>query len=197
MRLRRTRSIQRRLVTLFVLLALGTTAVFLLGMQRLLQGGRQAYAQPLVADYVDRLAAEIGNPPSLARAQALVQRLPLTVRIEGPQVQYDSHPGRRIHHRDPDRDYGAADWGLVRLTADGHRLSFGLSAAPDASRPRVFGWLTLGALLCSPPRPTLPCGASCSRCRPSAPVCRPTDRVISASRLPCNAKTNSVRWPSV
>ena len=147
MRLRRTRSIQRRLVTLFVLLALGTTAVFLLGMQRLLQGGWQAYAQPLVADYVDRLAAEIGNPPSVARAQALVQRLPLTVRIEGPQVQYDSHPGRRIHHRDPDRDYGAADWVLVRLTADGHRLSFGLSAAPDASRPRVFGWLTLGALL--------------------------------------------------
>ena len=57
MKLRRTRSIQRRLVTLFVLLALGTTAVFLLGMQRLLQGGWQAYAQPLVADYVDRFAA--------------------------------------------------------------------------------------------------------------------------------------------
>ena len=49
--LRRWRhSIKGRLLVLFVLLALGTTAVFLLGMQRLLQSGWQAYARPMVAD---------------------------------------------------------------------------------------------------------------------------------------------------
>jgi hypothetical protein len=64
-------------------------------MQRLLHGGWQNYARPLVADYVDRLAAQIGSPPDVQRAQALTQALPITVRIEGPQVQFDSHPGRR------------------------------------------------------------------------------------------------------
>ncbi len=132
---------------LFVLLAVATSAVFLLGMQRLLQGGWQNYARPLVADYVDRLAAQIGSPPDVQRAQALTQALPISVRIEGPQVQFDSHPARRNHRHDPDRDMGATGWSLSRTTADGHRLSFGLAAAPDASRPRLFGWITLAALL--------------------------------------------------
>ena len=140
-------SIQGRLVALFLVLALGTAAVFLMGMQQLLHGGWQNYARPLVADYVDRLAAQIGSPPDVQRAQALTQELPITVRIEGPQVQFDSHPGRRSHRHDPQRDFGAAGWGLVRSTADGHRLSFGLAAAPDASRPRIFGWITLAVLL--------------------------------------------------
>ena len=87
-RLRHT--IKWRLVALFLLLALATTAIFLLGMQRWLQNGWQSYAKPLVADYVDKLAAEIGDPPQLERARALVARLPVSVRIEGPTVQYDS-----------------------------------------------------------------------------------------------------------
>ena len=144
--LRRWRhSIQARLVLLFLLLALGTTGVFLVGTQRLLQTGWQGYAKPLVADYVDHLADQIGSPPSAERARALTQRLPITVRIEGPQVQFESHPRRPSVRLDPN----AADhsWGLTRQTADGHRIHFGLAAAPDASRPRVFGWITLAALL--------------------------------------------------
>jgi signal transduction histidine kinase len=86
-------SLKWRLVTLFLLLALATTAVFLFGMQRVLQGGWQGYAKPLVADYVDKLAAEIGSPPDEARAKAIVARLPVSIRIDGPQVRYDSHPG--------------------------------------------------------------------------------------------------------
>jgi hypothetical protein len=124
-------SIQGRLVALFLLLALCTTAVFLLGMQQLLHGGWQNYARPLVADYVDRLAAQIGSPPDVQRAQALTQVLPITVRIEGPLVQYDSHPGRRNARHDANREFGSAGWGLARTTADGHRVSFGLAAAPD------------------------------------------------------------------
>ena len=83
-------SIKGRLLGLFLVLALGIAAVFLLGMQRLLQGGWQAYAKPLVADYVDRLALEIGTPPDAAKARALTQRLPISVRIEGPAVQLDT-----------------------------------------------------------------------------------------------------------
>ena len=82
-------SIRWRLVTMFVLLALATGAVFLFGMQRLLSSGWQGWAKPLVADYVDRLAADIGDPPSKDRAVALAARLPVTVRIDGPRMHFD------------------------------------------------------------------------------------------------------------
>ncbi len=144
-------SLQWRLVTLFLVLALATAGVFLLGMQRVLQSGWSGYAKPMVADYVDRLAAEIGTPPDAARAMALAARLPISVRIDGPQLRLDSHPRTGEHrHRgrdDHEREFGAEDWGLVRSTADGHRIAFGLAAPLPADRPRLFGWITLGALL--------------------------------------------------
>lgn len=142
-------SIKGRLVVLFVLLALGTSGVFLFGMQRLLQGGWQEYAKPLAADYVDRLVEEIGVPPDPQRALALTQRLPITVRIDGPVVRFDSRPLHR--RRDPgdleDAELRAAGWGLVRNTTDGHRITFGLTRPPDGVRPRLVGWATLAALL--------------------------------------------------
>lgn len=164
MRLRRWRaaryrlrhSLQWRLVALFLLLALATTAVFVAGFQRVLQGGWSGYAKPLVTDYVDRLAAEIGNPPDAARARAIVQRLPVAIRIEGPLVQYDSHPDRldrqqrrHVSERDrPDADAAdAADWSLRRSTADGHRITFGLADPSPQLRRRSVGWITLALLL--------------------------------------------------
>ena len=135
-----------RLVLLFLLLALAMTAIFVAGMQRALSGGWSGIVRPLVSDYVDRLAAEIGSPPDIARAQALVQRLPLSVRIDGPALQWDSHPQRRGwqgEHRH-DSDDG---WLLQRDSADGHRIVFGLGDAGWARRPRTIGWFTLAALL--------------------------------------------------
>ena len=142
-------SIRGRLVALFLLLALATAGVFLFGMQRIVQAGLQGWARPLVADYVDRLAAEIGNPPDTGRAAALVARLPITVRIDGPRVQYDSHPGRAAYDdwERHERDATARGWGLLRRTADGHRVRFGLALLPDPDRPRRLGWWTLAALL--------------------------------------------------
>ena len=141
------RSIKARLLLLFVLLALGTTAVFLFGMQRLLQTGWQSYARPMVTDYVDRLAAEIGSPPSADKAREISRQLPIAVRIEGPRVQLDTYAGRPRSRDGHDANVDAADWGLSRDTADGHRISFSLAAAPDAMRSRLFGWATLAALL--------------------------------------------------
>jgi signal transduction histidine kinase len=143
-------SLKWRLVTLFLLLALATTAVFVFGTQRLLRSGWQGWVKPMVADYVDRLAAEIGSPPDPARAAAIAARLPLQIRIEGPAVRYESHPA----HPEADdwREWrgerrGPADWGLVRSSADGHRISFGLAGPSPENRPRFFGWVTLAALL--------------------------------------------------
>lgn len=147
-------SLKWRLVTVFLLLALAMTGVFLLGMQRVVATGWQGYVKPIVADYVDRLAAEIGSPPDTARAQAIAARLPISVRIEGPRVQYDSHPDSHADYRprrrwggDDDDGHGAEGWGLVRTTADGHRIRFGLTSPLQGDRPRFFGWITLGVLL--------------------------------------------------
>jgi signal transduction histidine kinase len=161
-------SIKGRLVALFLLLALAIGLVFVAGMQRVLQGGWRGYAKPMVADYLDRLASEIGNPPDPSRAAAITARLPISVRIEGPSVNWRSGPDRNPggtadaslsgpprspgdgawHRADrTERWDGEEDWGLVRRTADGHRLRFGLRGPPAELRPRLFGWATLAALL--------------------------------------------------
>ncbi|MEY4906553.1 MAG: hypothetical protein RL260_271 [Pseudomonadota bacterium] len=153
-----------RLVLLFLVLALALTAVFTGGMQRAIGGGWRALVRPLVADYVDRLADELGVPPDIGRARALVERLPLSLRIDGPQVHWDSHPHlrgqrrgmppmHRLMHPDDDDAPAAGDatergWLLLtRTTADGHTLQFGLGDVPWRHRPRAIGWFTLGLLL--------------------------------------------------
>jgi signal transduction histidine kinase len=160
------RSLRWRLVGLFLLFAAGTTIVFLIGMQHVLHGGWQSYVRPLVANYLDRLAADIGTPPDVARAQALVDRLPIAIRIEGPVVNWDSDPGHNhlAHHHgwprlstDMPHDNAAFEaveppgqesgWWQVRTLSDGHRIIFGLANPPNERRPRYIGWATLSLLL--------------------------------------------------
>ncbi|MBT9489938.1 MAG: HAMP domain-containing histidine kinase [Rubrivivax sp.] len=108
-------------------------------------GGWQGYARPMLTDYADRLTAEIGSPPSRARAEDIVARLPITVHIEGPRLQYDSHPRRRWaeHFEDDDEER----FSLTRRTADGHLIRFGLAEPDRPDRPRRWGWVTLALLL--------------------------------------------------
>ncbi|MBK8070762.1 MAG: HAMP domain-containing protein [Ramlibacter sp.] len=141
-------SLKKRLVALFILMALAVSAVFVFGMQKAFSVGWRDAARPLLADYIDRITADIGTPPSPQRAQALTQRLPVTVRISGPQVNWQSHPGDADEHR-----WRGDDWQhdeprlLSRTTADGHRIDYGLSVRPWRDRPRFIGWATLAALL--------------------------------------------------
>jgi signal transduction histidine kinase len=114
-----------------------------LGMQQALGVAWRGAAQPLVGDYADRLVAEIGSPPSIEKAQALAQRLPVTVRISGPRVQWSSSP-----------DYENSRWErrhggpvLVRTTADGHRIELGVDTGSWRERPQRVGWTTLLVLL--------------------------------------------------
>ncbi|RFO96191.1 two-component sensor histidine kinase [Rhodoferax lacus] len=149
-------SLRVRLVALFVLLALAMAATFAVGMQAALSIGWRDAARPLVMDYVDKLAAEIGSPPSTERAQVLVDRLPLRIRISGPVVNWRSSPNQ------PERGQPSGDSGrwnrdgvgdgpeehlLERRSADGHRIQFGLSVAAWRDRPRFIGWTTLALLL--------------------------------------------------
>lgn len=165
------RSVKRRLVLMFLLLAMLMAGVFAIGAQRAFSIGWREAARPLLQDYVDRLAADIAggddSPPSITRAQALVARLPITVRITGPQVNWTSHPaqadddrhGRGGHDRraPPWSGLGRRDAGLLddrqdwtplleRRTADGHHIRFGMNREAFERRPRLFG-AALAALL--------------------------------------------------
>jgi signal transduction histidine kinase len=82
------------------------------------------------------------------RARALTQRLPVSVRIHGPRVNWDSMPPDEAQRAWHGRESWSGDDGfLVRTTADGHRIEFGLSVQPWRDRPRLWGWITLATLL--------------------------------------------------
>lgn len=146
-------SIQLRMVLVFLLLAAAMTFVLVSGAQRAFSVGWREAARPLLADYVDRLASEVtagGATPQIERAEALVRRLPITVRIEGPRVQWASHDDTT--HRDWEdlRDRRRRHDGpplLERTTADGHRLSFGIDEAVFERRPRLIGYALAAVLL--------------------------------------------------
>jgi signal transduction histidine kinase len=148
-------SIKLRLVVLFLLLAAAMTAVFVGGAQKAFSLGWREAARPLLMDYVDHLVADItlgSEAPNQAAALALTQRLPLTVRISGPQINWTSHPDQqrpdghrerwdRPHGRDWDGERGRddRDWQriLQRTTADGHRIEFGINDAVFERRQRL------------------------------------------------------------
>ncbi|HEY8356091.1 MAG TPA: HAMP domain-containing sensor histidine kinase, partial [Ramlibacter sp.] len=141
-------SLRARLVTLFLVLAMVITAVFLTGMQNALGVGWRDAVRPLLTDYVDRLVAEIGSPPSTERAGSLARRLPVTVAIEGPAVNWRSHPEREDTDGRWRGNWAERDGALLsRATSDGHRITFGLSVRPWHDRPRRVGWITLGVVL--------------------------------------------------
>jgi signal transduction histidine kinase len=153
-------SLRLRLVLVFLLLAMGMAFTFITGAQKAFSVGWREAARPLLMDYVDRLGAEVvvDGTPSVERAQALTQRLPVTIAISGPQVNWRSHPNQVKPHWKRDRprsaDGDGPGWGddqnwdqlLLRTTADGHRIEFGLNDAAFERRPKLIGF-TLTVLL--------------------------------------------------
>lgn len=109
------RSLKLRLMLVFLLLAAAMAVTFVGGARQAFSVGWRDAARPLLTDYIDRLAAEVGDPPQVARAEALADRLPITIRIEGPLIQWQSHdettfpgasgpslrPDGMPHHRPP------------------------------------------------------------------------------------------------
>jgi signal transduction histidine kinase len=143
-------SIKLRLVVLFLLLAAAMTTVFVGGAQKAFSLGWREAARPLLMDYVDHLVTDItagGASPREDVALALTVRLPLTVRISGPQINWSSHPeqARPDRHRERWGRSDASQWDgerdrqrvLQRTTADGHTIEFGINGAVFERRPRL------------------------------------------------------------
>ncbi|WP_291013529.1 HAMP domain-containing sensor histidine kinase [Hydrogenophaga sp.] len=157
-------SIKLRLVLVFLLLAAAMTSVFFSGAQKAFSLGWREAARPLLMDYVDHLTADItaSGTPSEAAALALTQRLPLTVRITGPQINWSSHPEQQRpdwqrerwgqtdgRGWDGERGNGDREWQriLQRTTADGHRIEFGINEAVFERRPRLVGFAITALLV--------------------------------------------------
>lgn len=148
-RQRMRHSLKWRLVAMFVLLALATTATFVGGVKQIVAKGWQGYGRPLTSDYVDLLTAQIGTPPDIERARALTERLPIAIRIDGPSVRWDSHPERSRRwtaFHDRWAEQGASTWHSRRL-ADGHRVVYFLADPAVPLGPAWFSWATLCILL--------------------------------------------------
>lgn len=150
-------SLRIRLVLVFMALAVTVAVTFMGGVQKAVSVGWREAARPLLMDYVDRLATEIGSPPSIERAQAIAERLPVTLWIDGPVIRWQSHPdqprhdwgGARLREEDHLLARAGDDQGhrlLQRMTADGHSIEFGLNALSWDKRPRI-AWGTLTVLL--------------------------------------------------
>jgi len=159
---RLARSIKLRMVLVFLVLASAMTFVVIGGAQKAFSMGWREAARPLLIDYVDRLAEKItaDGVPNVVHAQAITAHLPLTVRIEGPQVNWASHPDQDVpdwqrEGRADERRFQQEDWGggkdwqriLKRNTADGHSIEFGLNEEVFERRPRLIGYALTALLL--------------------------------------------------
>lgn len=151
-------SLRWRLMLVFLVLALFMGVTLLASLQKAFTLGWRESARPLLMDYVDHLARDIGSPPSQAQAQALVQRLPLTVSIHGPVLNWDSHPLEQQliwqTAQAPDSPWTQdarqrdASWAqlLTRTTADGHTLVFGMDDTAFERRPKLVLYALLALL---------------------------------------------------
>ena len=84
------RSLRWRLVLVFLVLALALAVTFIGGVRRRSGGLARTRGRCWWTSWT---AWPGGRQPAEHRArQALVQRLPITIRIEGPQVNWASHP---------------------------------------------------------------------------------------------------------
>jgi len=150
-------SLKLRMVLVFLGLAAAMTLIVGYSATRAFSTDWREAARPLLADYIGRLVADIttaNGRPDIERARALTARLPVTVVIAGPVVNWDSHPGQRhfgLIGRNGDKDESMGprpDWSriLQRTTADGHTLTFGIDEQLFNRRPLLLG-ATIAALL--------------------------------------------------
>jgi signal transduction histidine kinase len=137
-------SLRWRLMMVFFILALVIALVFATSARRIAATGWNLTAKPLLVDYIHRLADEVGTPPDLERARALTQRLPITLRVRGPQINWDSQPNLETDRRQDFPDNMDPFW-IVGLT-DGHTLSFGVQTALWEQRGGSF-WVAITVLL--------------------------------------------------
>ena len=173
-------------------------------MQRVLQGGWQGYAKPLVTDYVDRLAAEIGSAARRgARARARRSGCRCRCASTGRRCSTTRTPRPRAHRR-WSRDERRTRHRRRRLGPGAHApptATASASAWParcPSDRPRALRLGHAGGAAAAHRRwPTLvraPPAAAARRHRRRRG--RASAAATSRRRSRCAGATNSATWPS-
>ncbi len=83
-------SLSGRLLGLFLLTGLLLAVVVKTGFQLAVTGDLRELARPHVAEYLQHLLDEVGDPPDPQRARALAERLPLEIHILGKTSAWSS-----------------------------------------------------------------------------------------------------------
>lgn len=127
-------SLRWRLVGVFAALGVAVSVLFALSSDQAIEKGWTVLARPLLGDYVQRLTLDLGSPPSIERATALVTDLPITLTIKGPLVNWSSSAALPNYAAEQAtaRRFGKGDWGGAdrfweATTSDGHNVVFGLN----------------------------------------------------------------------
>ena len=96
---------------------------------------------------MDRLVAELGTPPDVgARRRRWCTRLPISIRIDGPERELGlaSRATRRWRGFRPDAD---GDWLSAQHRRRPPRRSSASAPLPWQREPHGIGWITLALLL--------------------------------------------------
>lgn len=86
----RRHSLSARLLGLFLLTAALLALVVHIGFRQGVSHRFRDLTRPHLTEYVNHLLTEIGDPPNIERARALSKRLPVSVEIRGPSVNWSS-----------------------------------------------------------------------------------------------------------
>ncbi len=100
----RSLSLSVRLILLFLATALLLAVVVRTGFHYAFKHNLRDLTRPHIAEYVQHLIQQIGNPPDIERARAISERLPLDIHIQGPRLNWSSTgvPPERIR---PERSH--------------------------------------------------------------------------------------------
>ena len=114
----------------------------------------RAQIEPHLLAYLDYLQRDLGSPPDPARAAALESRLPLAIRITGPDLDWTSHdagdfdPRVRYHRRHGRYDVGHRDGQLYLRSRDGdYTLTDRVRARPERDLTALRVAVVIGVLL--------------------------------------------------
>lgn len=83
-------SLSARLLVFFLLFCLCALLILAVSLARGFGSQWQYGIKPHLNQYLSYVNADIGNPPDLARAQALASELPINIYIEGPNTSFTS-----------------------------------------------------------------------------------------------------------
>ena len=83
-------SLSARLLVLFIVTAVALVLILSMAFGLAFQRQFRDVIRPHVLQYLDYVLGDIGDPPSLERAQALAQRLPITIYIRGASGNWSS-----------------------------------------------------------------------------------------------------------